>query len=178
MKNTMPPESAGLAELRRAFDETFATPAELEREELRALIEIRVGCDSMVLRADQITGIGRCRRIVPVLSRIPELIGIAGMRGAMVPVFDLAALLGRPPGTRQPPWIALAHAESPVALAFEEFEGQVEVKRTCLFDDESSPSRRHVRQLARIGSSVRAVIDVASVAEAIRAAAVVERSDR
>jgi purine-binding chemotaxis protein CheW len=176
MNSTITTDSPRLAELRRTFDHAFAAPPELEREELRALIGIRVGADSMVLLADQITGIAKCRRVVPMLSRLPELIGITGMRGAVVPVFDLAELLGRPPGPRQPSWIALAHAESPIALAFDDFEGQLEVKRTCLYDDESAPPRRHVRQLAQVGSAVRAVIDVPSVVDAIGMAADVSRS--
>ncbi len=129
----------------------------------------------MVLRADQITGIAKCKRIVPVLSRHAELIGITGMRGVIVPVFDLAALLGLA-STEKFSWVALAHSDSPIALAFEGFEGQVEVEGTCLYGGETAPSRRHVRQLVRIGPAVRAVIDVPSLVEAIRLAPESSRS--
>jgi hypothetical protein len=58
--------------------------------------------------------------------------------------------------------------EAPIALAFDEFEGQVDVERTCLYDDQTAPARPHVRQLVRIGPLVRPVIEVPSILEAIR----------
>ena len=164
-----------LAHLRRVFDESFAEPAETETEDLLALIAIRLSGEALVLRADQITGIARLRRVTPAPSCIPELIGLAGMRGTLLPVFSLAALLGLA-RSEECSWVALAHRESPVGLAFDEFEGQIETRPACLYDDASAPARRHVRQLAQFGSAVRAVVDVASVVEAIRLAAESSRS--
>jgi chemotaxis signal transduction protein len=157
-----------LGELRRAFDRSFAAPPPCGAAETKSLIVIRVAGETLVLRADDIAGIARRKRLVPLPSRTPELLGLAGIRGALVPVFNLAALLALAPCGGEPGWFALAMREAPIALAFDEFEGQVDVERTCLYDDQTAPARPHVRQLVRIGSLVRPVIEVPSILEAIR----------
>lgn len=164
-----------LLELRRAFDQSFAAPAGRPSESLLSLIAIQVGGEAVAIRADQITGIARCRQIVPLPSRIPESLGITGIRGVLVPVFSLAALLGKTRG-EECSWMALTQPEAPVALAFDEFESQLEVRRTSCYEDESTGQRRHVRQLVRVGASIRPVIDIPSVLEAIRTAAARSRS--
>ena len=136
--------SRRLADLRSAFDGSFAAPPPAQSENLLSLIAIRLGSETLVLRTDQITGVARCRRITPLASRAPELLGVTGMRGVLVPVFSLAAMLGLPRNEKCS-WLALAHRESPVALAFDEFEGQIEIQRTCLCDDAGATTHRHVR---------------------------------
>lgn len=173
--NATDQESRRLADLRSAFDGSFAGPPPAKPEDRLSLIAIRLGNETLVLRTDQITGVAKCRRITPLASRIPELLGVTGMRGLLVPVFSLAALLGQARNEKCS-WLVLAHRESPVTLAFDEFEGQIEIQRTCLCDDAGATPRRHVRQLAQTGSGVRAVIDVPSVVEAIREAAEITRS--
>ena len=64
--------------------------------------------------------------------------------------------------------VSTADRELPIALGFDEFDGQVEVTPANLYADESHTSRRYVQLLARIGASVRPVIDVPSIVEAIR----------
>ena len=157
-----------LGELRRAFDRSFAAPPPSRAAETQSLIVIGLAGETLVLRAGEITGIARRKRLVPLPSRTPELLGLAGIRGALVPVFNLAALLALPPCGGEPGWFALAMREAPIALAFDEFEGQVDVERTCLYDDQTAPARPHVRQLVRIGPLVRPVIEVPSILEAIR----------
>lgn len=173
--NTMLAEAPRVAEMRGAFDQAFAAPAVKEGGERISLIAIRLAGEPLALRADQIAGIAKRRRIVSVPSRVPELMGITGMRGALVPVFSLAALLGLA-RSEECVWLALAHRESPVALAFDQFEGQIEMPRTCLYDDATAPPRRHVRQLARVASGVRAVVDIPSLIKEIRRAAESSRS--
>lgn len=172
-----PLESQYLAELRLAFDQSFSAPVEAGKGDLVSLIAMRTAGELLALRSDQIGGIARVRRIVAVPSRIRELVGIMGMRGALVPVFNLASLLGADGPSGPCSWVALAHGESPAALAFEEFEGQVEVAKTCLYEAEGPP-RRYVRQLAQIGAAVRAVIDVPSVVEAIGRTAGLQGADQ
>lgn len=168
--------SEHLAELRNAFDESFAAALPETSAERISLVAIRAAGERLALPANQITGIVRPRRIAVFPSRIAESIGLAGIRGTLVPVFSLAALLGLEPRNREAAWLALAHPEAPIALAFEDFEGQVQVERTELSKDESERPRRHVRSLVRIGSTVRAVIEVDSLVEAIRNHAGLARS--
>jgi chemotaxis signal transduction protein len=156
-----------LNQLRRAFDEAFAAPAVHPAEDLTTLIAIRVAGQAYALRATEITALAKRSRIVPVPSRVPELLGLAGIRGAPVPVYDLAALLGLS-RNGEPQWLALTHREAQLALAVDEIEGLVEIRKTNLFTDDTSPSGGHARQLARIGADTRAVVDITAVMETIR----------
>ena len=64
-----------LAELRRTFDRTFAAPPAAKAETSERLIAVRVAGESFMLRADHTTGLFKASRIVPLPSRIPELLG-------------------------------------------------------------------------------------------------------
>jgi len=79
---------------------------------------------------------------------------VAVVRGVLVPVFNLAALLGLPP-SGEPQWFMLLNRETPVAFAFDGLEGRVEVERAHLYVDETGSRRKHIHQLAEIGSTVR-----------------------
>jgi chemotaxis signal transduction protein len=160
------PESRQVAELSRAFDESFAAPAVLPASDLLSLIAIRLGGEALLMRVDHIGGIARCPRVTPVPSHSPALMGIVGMRGALTPVFSLAAMLELP---RAPTcaWLTLVRRESLLAFAFDGFDGRIEVPSTCLFEDQKPNPRRFVRQLARVASRDLAVVDIQSIAEAI-----------
>jgi len=156
-----------LDELRRAFDAAFAAPAVQPVDDLATLITIRVAGQAFALRATEITALAKRSRIVPVPSRVPELMGLAGIRGALVPVYDLASILGLS-RTNEPQWFVLTQCEAQLALAVDEIEGLIEVRKTNLFTHDTFPSGGHVRQLARIGTDKRAVVDITAVVETIR----------
>jgi hypothetical protein len=83
-----------LQELRTSFDQTFAVAPRAEAEPLISLISVRVINKPFVLRSEHIIGIVKAKRITPFPSSIPECIGVAGIRGVLVPVFHLAGFLG------------------------------------------------------------------------------------
>jgi chemotaxis signal transduction protein len=162
------PESGRFADMRRAFDQSFATPHVDVSESLERMITIRLGGEPFVMRASHISGIARAKRIVSLPSRSPEVLGLAGIRGTLVPVFDLRGILRLKPCASTPSWLALVVDHVPIALGFDEFDGQVELSPANLYADESSTPRKHVQLLARIGSSVHPVIDIPSILEVIR----------
>ncbi len=85
------------AELRDAFDRVFAEahpPAPPPSEDLLA---IRIASEPYALRLTEIAGLFADRKITPVAGRVSALLGIAGFRGLIVPVYDLQVLLGCPP---------------------------------------------------------------------------------
>jgi chemotaxis signal transduction protein len=156
------PGTQALAQLRSGFDQGFAAaPRGSEAHEF--VILIRVAGEVFAIRPCDIAGLVRSRKIVPVPSRTKELLGVTALRGALIPVYDLAALLGIPPGTGGLSWLVLAPGDTPIALAFDRFEGQ----QIPEWLSERS-ERQHVRQLVRTGSTIRAVLDVRGLAEAIR----------
>lgn len=127
-------ESELLSELERklhtlqgSFDEGFARPQQAAAAPGEERLLIRVAGRAYALELRELSGLSRARRIVPLPAAAPGLLGLCGLRGALVPVFSLAALLGLPAGG-PPAWLALADAggadHAPLALAFEGFEGQ------------------------------------------------------
>jgi purine-binding chemotaxis protein CheW len=117
--------SERLAELRSSFDRSFSEPHAAPLGALEALLAIRVGADPYALRLSEVGALAADRAITPVPSHNPELLGVAGLRGSIVAVYDLAALLGQPP-LSAPRWLGLARG-SRVAFAFSAFEGQLRV---------------------------------------------------
>jgi len=134
------------------------------------MIAFRTAGVALAVRVHHITGITKRGVILPVPSTVPELLGVAVVRGVLVPVFNLAALLGLPPSAELQ-WFLLTNRETPVAFAFDGLDGRVEVERAHLYVDETASQRKHTHELAEVGSTVRAVIDVPGLMEAIRQSA-------
>lgn len=162
--------SAAAEALRRAFDAAFAAPPRPARDALVPLLAVRVGGEPMALRVLELAGLVEARRIVPVPSRRPELLGVSGLRGAVVSVYGLARLVGRG-DEPEPRWIALAGGEERVGLAVATLEGHLLVR-----PDELSPvaaageARPHVREILRLERGSRPVLSVPSLLRAITGA--------
>ena len=115
------------AALRLAFDRSFAEPAHVEDRSARiALLAIHVGAESLAVRLSEISGLHADKKITPVPGGAPALLGIAGFRGSILPVYSLRTLLGLPAqhaGEPTPRWLLVA-AAAPLAFAFDNFDGQ------------------------------------------------------
>jgi chemotaxis signal transduction protein len=157
--------SATALELRRAFDAAFAEAPATSPAPSEDLLAFRLAGDPYAVRLRQIGGLFKDRRLTLLPSPVPELLGVAGIRGSIVPVCDLRALLGYPPAgnTR---WLLLTVAPEVVGMAFEAFEGQLRVRRESIV---AAPAqgRRHVSEAVQIGDVLWHVVDVASVVEAV-----------
>jgi chemotaxis signal transduction protein len=140
------------AGLRAAFDRAFAEPLRLDAPATENLLAIRIGTEPCALRLSEIAGLFADRKITRVPGSAAALLGLAGFRGALVPVYSLQILVGQAPvgqapvgqapvgqvpvgqvlpdlagakgGAPTPRWLVVA-AAAPVALAFEAFEGQL-----------------------------------------------------
>ena len=133
------PESPDrVAELRRAFDESFAVAPPERVTSWEDLLSVRIGGDPYALRVRDISGFMASGRIVPLPSRLPELLGMAGVKGALVPVFSLEALLGYVRPVEAPRWLALTGKVETVALAFGEFEGHLRILPEDVFTPEKA----------------------------------------
>lgn len=113
--------AASALALRDEFDRAFALPPAAPDAGAQQLLAIRAGGQPYALRLSAIRGLYVDRRVQALPSRLPELLGLTGVRGQAVPVFDLAALLGLPP-QRAPRWLALAAGHHSAAFAFEQFD--------------------------------------------------------
>jgi purine-binding chemotaxis protein CheW len=115
------------AALRRAFDESFARAPASRADGGERILRLRIGGDRYAVKLAEVAGFAAARKIVPLSSAITGALGLAGLRGALVPVYSLAALLGRVADDEPPRWFLLANAPEPVALAFARFDGYAEV---------------------------------------------------
>ena len=160
------------AQLRHAFDGSFALPPSPAPPENQDLLMIRVAGDPYAIRLCDIAEIVTDRSIVPVPSVTPDLLGLAGIHGGIVPVFGLSSILGYGPDPGSPRWMILCGAEEPIALAFSDFEGYLRLPASALLaDDNVSAPRDHVKYVSQVASTpngARAVISMALIMATIR----------
>jgi purine-binding chemotaxis protein CheW len=153
------------ADMRREFDRSFANAPPAAVVAVHDLVAIRIGGDPFALRVSEIAGLYADRTLADVPSRIPELLGIVGFRGALVPVFDLAALLGYPAATA-PRWIATTDIRA-IGFAFEAFEAHLRVAPEAIAPCVPHEGPAHVRELARCDGQVRPIVHLSSLVEVI-----------
>ncbi|NVB82446.1 MAG: chemotaxis protein CheW [Kofleriaceae bacterium] len=151
-------------ELKGAFDSAFARAPEEESGATVRLLAIRIGGEAHALRLAEIAGVFVDRTITPVPSRSPALLGIAGVRGAVVPVFDLGALVGYEGAAPRVRWLVIAARER-VGFAFDAFEGHLAVAATAIVRAREGSS--HVREVARSGDQLRPIVLLESVIAAL-----------
>ncbi|MCI4566631.1 chemotaxis protein CheW [Lysobacter sp. CFH 32150] len=162
--------------LRREFDLSFAAAWRTEAEAPQNLLAVRVGGDPYAIRVDEVGGLFVDRRVVPVPTSIFEFLGLAGFRGQVAPVYDLAALLGYP---RQaaPRWLVLVRFSHPVALAFDVFDAHLAVTPERVVSlaadapEDESPGRgvrAHIFEAMRTDDAVRPIIQLQSVIEEVQ----------
>lgn len=157
------------ANLRLEFDRSFTLPPASAAEEVEDLLAIRVAGDPYVIRLREISGMMAGRTVVPVPAATPDLLGLTGIRGGVVPVFGLASILGYAQGSGEPRWMILCGAEDPLALAFSDFEGFLRLPKSSVHADESlRVTRHHVSEVASTEAGVRPVIGVSLVVAALR----------
>ena len=160
------------AHLRQAFDRTFALPTSGASPEVEDLLTIRVAGDPYAIRLLDIAEIITERRVVWVPAATPDLLGLAGIRGGIVPVFGLSSILGYDPDPGAPRWMIICGSEDPIALAFSDFEGYLRLPASALHADENfRATREHAKYVSQIASTpdgVRAVISIPLIMATIR----------
>jgi purine-binding chemotaxis protein CheW len=159
-------------ELRRAFDGAFAQPPVAARERVEDFINIRVGGDAYAIRLREISEVVARRPIVPVPAAAAHLLGVAGIRGSIVPVFALAPLLGYR-GEWDAPWLVLVAGSDPIALAFSEFAGYAQLPASAIHTNQTPGRRRehareYAREIASTGEGARAIVTMPLIVAAVR----------
>lgn len=165
-------EVTDAAQLRQAFDSTFATPQSLTTGEIENLLMIRIAGDPYAIRLLDIAEIISGRSVVSVPTTTPDLLGLAGVQGGIVPVFSLSSLLGYGLETDPPRWMIICGSEEPFALGLSDFEGHLKLPTSALHTDENFRTSRenvkYVTQVARTPNGVRAVISIPLIMATMR----------
>jgi chemotaxis signal transduction protein len=99
---------------------------------------------------------------------IGGLLGLAGIRGELVPVYSLAALLGYQTPSRTPRWLALCDGAQTFGLAFDDFERHLNVPAAGMAAADSVNTKaEHIRAVAHTEEGSRPVISIPSIAAEI-----------
>jgi chemotaxis signal transduction protein len=166
MSDARPDLSRRAADLREAFDGGFAQERRPDLTVMQSLLAFSLGGEPYAMRLTEISSVVSGRPITPVPDAGAALLGFAGFRGTIVPVYDLHVLLGRPP-CETPRWLAMA-AAAPVVLAFETFDGHLRVATDSVMPREGGEQAdRLVREVVADGHRVRSVVHLPSIIELI-----------
>ena len=159
-------------DMREAFDSAFARAAQPTLEQLDDLLMIRVGGDPYAIRLRDIGGIVAKRPIINVPASAPHLLGLAGVRGDVVPVYRLASILGHNDETEAPAWMVLCGDAPRVALAFTHFEGYQRLPLSRIHADASGQANRpYVNEVVTTDSHTSAVINLPRIVDVLRSRA-------
>ena len=143
--------------MRREFDDSFTRPRLASAESGVELLCIRTGGQSCCLLMSELAGVHFGGPIVWVPSQVPALLGIVNLRGALAPVYDLGALLGRSTGV------------PPAGIAFIRFGAEAELLGFgfCGFDAHLRIPRRLLADIVVSPDGPRPVIHLGSLAETL-----------
>jgi purine-binding chemotaxis protein CheW len=169
----MPEIDQAAAALRGAFDAAFAEAPRAGEGAGDGLLALRVSGEPYAVRLAEVAALHRDRKVVALASHRAELLGLAAFRGALVPVYDLGALLGLG-AARAPRWLMLAratsssarHGEASVALAFDALDAHLRVAEVPS-EPRAARAVRHVAGAVRAGDAVRPLLDLGAIVETI-----------
>ena len=151
--------------LRQAFDDTFADAAATDPAPLDDLLAIRINGRGFALRLSEVSGLFVDRGVTRLPTTVPELLGIMTVRGALVPVYDLAALLGWPAST-QPRWLVIATGTR-VGFAFDQLDGHLRIPRQSIIARDDASALRHADAIVKLDEGPRPIVSLPSVLDAI-----------
>ena len=155
------PKTNGASDLRKAFDRVFAEPPPPEAEAAADYLGIRIGGAPYAVALSEIGAVFADRKIAPLPSSAGELLGVAGVRGDIVPIFSLGALLGQG-GDDKPRWLVLARGAR-AGFAFDALDGHLRIPLAAIAPAVSS--RGFVEANAVIGKQARPIVSVAALME-------------
>jgi hypothetical protein len=141
--------------MRAAFDAGFAQAiAATDARAHTDLLTFEAAGQSFACAQAEVAALHVDLAIVPVPTQAPAFLGIAAIRNALVPIFDLRVLLGL--ATAAPPrWVIVAHGAVPIGLAFERFVGHVRWR-------DALPAGG--LRVVRLGERAHDVLDLAAMA--------------
>jgi chemotaxis signal transduction protein len=157
--------SAG--DLRQAFDEAFARPAASHREVHEDFLLVRLHDAPCAVRVAEVAGIQRCPPVAALPSRNSAVVGLAGTRGRLVVVYDLATLLGHGREVRPEGTILRCASDGSIALLFDASFGYVKVRPQDVCKAEASEPGVRPVEIVRVEGVNHTVISIREQLETI-----------
>jgi chemotaxis signal transduction protein len=166
MIEAAPQMARRVAELRRDFDRSFAEPPSAGKSANHDLLAVRLDEQHFALHLLDIAGLFADKKITPVPGASGFLLGIAGFRGVIAPVYDLQRLLGCP-AVRNPRWLVMA-ASASVGFAFAAFDGQVRVPTSAVRPQQNNDVQSLTSGVIQHDGVLRPIIELSRALKAIQ----------
>jgi chemotaxis signal transduction protein len=168
---TAHPAGTRAVEMRERFDRSFAEPVSRDEVEYVELLAIRAGGRPYALRLGQTSALHPDRPVTPLPGPLGALLGVAGFGGTVVPVYDLATLLGHPAPAR-PRWLVLAAGDPPLAFAFHELDGHARIPVASIITETGEGRNRgSLRGMALLADGIRPIADLTAARAAVHSLA-------
>lgn len=169
------------AQMRGNFDHGFSLPAQQSDETSEDLLLIRLGPLPFALRMSEVAGLQRSAGVTSLPGPVATLLGMAGHKNRVLPVYDLAALLGQP-ASQAPAWQAVTRTPS-VILAVDEFERHLRCPRSAIASltlpqDLEDAAASHVQAHLHTDEGQRPIVSLAAVLRTIQHLAQTARQER
>jgi chemotaxis signal transduction protein len=160
-------DALNFEDMKKSFDRTFQEPLVERAQELVHLLIVRIGTPRFALRVADLAGLARAQTVAPIPGANSELLGLVGLKGRMVAIYSLAAMIGSPEAsTEQNRWMVLCRCEREIALAFTAVTGTMMVPRAEL-NPVSPGAPPHATDTVGSGAAQLWLLNVNSIAEAI-----------
>jgi purine-binding chemotaxis protein CheW len=163
-----PNNLSDVAALRQAFDESFAQPPAAHAAAAEDFLGIRVAGSPYALRLLEAASVGARCHILALPSEQPDFLGLAGLKGELLPIYSLASLLGHGREEGEERWLVVCGAEQRLGLVFSALEGFLRVPRSEVYGlGVPEQTQDHVQEVLRFGTGVRPIVRVASIISSI-----------
>jgi purine-binding chemotaxis protein CheW len=157
-----------LTALRQSFDESFAAPPPPHKTAGKVLLAIRTAGVQLAIRLEELAGVHPCRKIIPLPDKAGGLLGLAGLRGNLLAVYDLATLLGSPSAETRLRWLLVTAVDPHAALAIETLEAYIEAAETEISAVRVHDAQHeHVQELVQHQGIARGVVSIPSLMDAV-----------
>lgn len=151
-------------ELGEAFDREFAAAARAEPPGHRDFLCIRIAGEPAAIPLGDVASLHADLRIAPLPTPAPELLGVAAIRAAVVPIYDLGAALGMTMTRSRAPRWAVVMAGAAAGFAVDDHDGHARVVEQAIA---ASSTPGHVLGQLTLAGQPRPILDLRSVLTAI-----------
>jgi chemotaxis signal transduction protein len=156
------------ADMRRAFDESFARPADGGGDAFEDFLLLRAGDATYAVRLLATSGLFTDRLVVPLPSTVRGFMGVTAFRNSVVPVYSLPELLGPSTDSERLDWLVLLGTTNVVGLAVEQFHSHVRIQSDEVVRGTASRAGSpRASEVIRIGATTVPVLDTSTLIEEI-----------
>jgi chemotaxis signal transduction protein len=166
-----------VGQMRRDFDAAFARPPAPEPPPSEPLLRVSAGGTGLFVRIRELALVLPCAVVVPVPGARRGLLGLTAVRGQILPLYSLAALLEIPGPVVPARWILVAAGGTAAGIGVEAVEGVSRIPVAVVGEASALGEGRRRGNLPDAAGS-RALLDVTSVVNNLRRGQQPEQKER